>query len=220
MKAQEKKLIRAKAAQIIKDGGTVKEASEQTGLGMTSIYNSCREYGVVSEHLKDNKTRKEEAKQKRKEAAELVYNGKSISEASIETGLSIGTIHNSLKEFGVINPDSQKVKRIIEAQILEKIKNKTSTETICKEFNVAYEKVLEIGRKAKVDLKTRKIGMQMKFNILNRLIKSTDTLRDISKEFNTNEANVTAIYRYARKSGIQVPERKTGYKSRTNELIS
>lgn len=220
MNRQESKQRRELAAQIIKNGGTVKEAAEKTGLGMTSIYNACREQGVISEHLQNNKARREEAREKRRQAAELIRNGKSIGEASVETGLSIRTVQDSLHEFGVIDPNGKKATKIIESQIAEKIRNKVPTEVICKEYNVSYARVLEISNKAKIDSKTRRIGMQTKFNILNRLISSTDTLRDISKEFNTNEANVTAIYRYARKSGIQVSERKPGQRSKTKELIS
>jgi transposase len=202
--------LRETAAQIIKSGGSVKEASKKTGLGMTSVYNACRERGVTTDKLKNREDIKREAREKREAAANLVRQGESVSSAAQLLEISIGTVQRALVEFGVLDPNGHQARKIVEKEIVNKIRSEAAHEDNCKDFDISYDKLVDIAKKYRVAQSYRKLGIQRKFEILHALMTTTLTLRDLAKNFDTHEVNVTHIYRQARKAKIPVPTRKVG----------
>lgn len=210
MTHHERAVRRKQIAALVKKGKTPQEAARAFGVGIATVRSACKEHGVIAETASS----RDERREKRRLAAEIIATGGSISEACSATAMSANTVYAACIEFGVIDKDSREVQRQKRQKAAQQVAKGISVNKVCQAYQLSFAAVRDACKEFGVEPPDRQISFQRKMFALAALMGTDKTIRQIAKEQKMDEVSVTHIYRQARKAGIPIAVRKPGSRKR------
>lgn len=199
--------VRKSAAEAVRSGKTVSGVAKELGIARTTVKSGCLEHGVpVVKAERVGLYREREAV--RKAVASAVAGGKTAAEACQEFRVSIGTVRNACREFGVAVPGRalQVTRSERRRQIAEDVRSGKCPKEVAVKYKVTTETVRNACSEHKVRMVTQTASTKT-FRILAELLNTKKPYLQLAQEFGVTKGRVSGIYREAVQAGIQFPPR-------------